>query len=138
MKIYRVLIIYVHKALTIMWGFQERLSYAIQKVKSTLYYVWFMCYRIPLYAGVLITIADTFTFLLLDKYGLRKLEAFFAFLILIMVVTFGYEVIRFKNWICLELTFTEVNFWKINVIFFIQNCPIFCPFDLHPSWYLSQ
>lgn len=55
----------------------------------------FMFYRIPLYAGVLITIADTFTFLLLDKYGLRKLEAFFAFLILIMVVTFGYEVIKF-------------------------------------------
>ncbi|GFV13022.1 protein Malvolio [Trichonephila clavipes] len=47
--------------------------------------------KIPLYAGVLITIADTFTFLLLDKYGLRKLEAFFAFLITIMAVTFGYE-----------------------------------------------
>ena len=51
------------------------------------------CFRIPLYAGVLITIADTFTFLLLDKYGLRKLEAFFGFLITVMAVTFGYEVI---------------------------------------------
>ncbi|XP_048754434.1 natural resistance-associated macrophage protein 2-like isoform X2 [Ostrea edulis] len=49
--------------------------------------------KIPLYGGVLITIADTFTFLLLDKYGLRKLEAFFAFLILIMAVTFGYEYV---------------------------------------------
>lgn len=49
--------------------------------------------RIPLYAGVLITIADTFTFLLLDKYGLRKLEAFFAFLISVMAITFGYEYI---------------------------------------------
>lgn len=49
--------------------------------------------RIPLYAGVLITIADTFTFLLLDKYGLRKLEAFFAFLIAVMAITFGYEYI---------------------------------------------
>lgn len=47
--------------------------------------------KIPLYAGVLITIADTFTFLLLDKYGLRKLEAFFGFLITVMAVTFGYE-----------------------------------------------
>ncbi|GFU00299.1 natural resistance-associated macrophage protein 2 [Nephila pilipes] len=47
--------------------------------------------KIPLYAGVLITIADTFTFLLLDKYGLRKLEAFFAFLISVMAITFGYE-----------------------------------------------
>ena len=48
--------------------------------------------KIPLYGGVLITIADTFTFLLLDKYGLRKLEAFFGFLITVMAVTFGYEV----------------------------------------------
>lgn len=93
-KIDSMLNLYVYKALTFMWGFQERISYAIQEVKSTFYYM-FMFYRIPLYAGVLITIADTFTFLLLDKYGLRKLEAFFAFLILIMVVTFGYEVIKF-------------------------------------------
>ncbi|KAG8185221.1 hypothetical protein JTE90_025892 [Oedothorax gibbosus] len=46
---------------------------------------------IPLYAGVLLTIVDTFTFLLIDKYGLRKLEAFFAFLIAVMAITFGYE-----------------------------------------------
>jgi len=49
--------------------------------------------RIPLYGGVLITITDTFVFLLLDKYGLRKLEAFFGFLITIMAVTFGYEYV---------------------------------------------
>ncbi|XP_013399116.1 natural resistance-associated macrophage protein 2-like [Lingula anatina] len=48
---------------------------------------------IKLWAGVLITIVDTFTFLLLDKYGLRKLEVFFGFLILIMAVSFGYEYI---------------------------------------------
>lgn len=47
---------------------------------------------IPLWAGVLITILDTFTFLFLDKYGLRKLEFFFGLLITIMAVTFGYEV----------------------------------------------
>lgn len=46
---------------------------------------------IPLWAGTLITIADTFTFLFLDKYGMRKLEFFFAFLISVMAVTFGYE-----------------------------------------------
>lgn len=45
---------------------------------------------IPLYAGVLITAADTFTFLFLESYGLRKLEAFFATLIAVMVGTFGY------------------------------------------------
>ncbi|CAD1469192.1 unnamed protein product, partial [Heterotrigona itama] len=36
---------------------------------------------IPIWGGVLITVIDTFTFLLLDKYGLRKLELFFGFLI---------------------------------------------------------
>lgn len=76
--------------------------------------------RIPLWAGVLITITDTFFFLFLDKYGrllflcfnnifnnerssqselhvpssagLRKLEAFFGLLITIMAIMFGYEV----------------------------------------------
>lgn len=47
--------------------------------------------RIPLYAGTLITVCDTFIFLLLDKYGLRKLEAFFGFLIAVMAMTFGTE-----------------------------------------------
>ncbi|CAH8476960.1 unnamed protein product [Schistosoma intercalatum] len=51
---------------------------------------------IPLWAGVLITILDTFTFLFLDKYGLRKLEFFFGLLITIMAVTFGYEYIVVK------------------------------------------
>jgi len=50
--------------------------------------------RIPLWAGVLITASDAFVFLLLDKYGLRKLEAFFGFLITIMAVTFGYEYVK--------------------------------------------
>ncbi|XP_076381258.1 solute carrier family member malvolio isoform X6 [Megalopta genalis] len=48
---------------------------------------------IPIWGGVLITVVDTFTFLLLDKYGLRKLEFFFGLLITIMAVTFGYEYI---------------------------------------------
>lgn len=47
---------------------------------------------VPLWAGTLITIADTFTFLFLDKYGLRKLELLFGTLITVMAVTFGYEV----------------------------------------------
>ncbi|XP_039097285.1 natural resistance-associated macrophage protein 2 isoform X3 [Hyaena hyaena] len=52
--------------------------------------------RVPLWGGVLITIADTFVFLFLDKYGLRKLEAFFGFLITIMALTFGYEYVTVK------------------------------------------
>ncbi|KAL3316713.1 hypothetical protein Ciccas_004635 [Cichlidogyrus casuarinus] len=47
--------------------------------------------RIPLWGGVLITIVDTLTFLCIDKYGLRRLEFFFAFLITIMGFSFGYE-----------------------------------------------
>jgi natural resistance-associated macrophage protein 2 len=48
-------------------------------------------FSIPIYVGVIITIFDTFTFLLIDKYGLRKLEFFFGFLISLMAITFGYE-----------------------------------------------
>ncbi|XP_071454637.1 protein Malvolio isoform X2 [Hetaerina americana] len=48
---------------------------------------------IPLWGGVLITVMDTFTFLLLDKYGLRKLEFLFGFLITVMALTFGYEYV---------------------------------------------
>ena len=48
---------------------------------------------VPLWCGVLITIADTFTFLGLDRYGLRKLELFFCFLISIMAFSFGYEYV---------------------------------------------
>ncbi|XP_069792168.1 natural resistance-associated macrophage protein 1-like isoform X1 [Narcine bancroftii] len=51
---------------------------------------------VPIWAGVLITIVDTIGFLFLDKYGLRKLEAFFALLITIMAVTFGYEYVVVK------------------------------------------
>ncbi|XP_070166262.1 protein Malvolio isoform X1 [Polyergus mexicanus] len=48
---------------------------------------------IPIWGGVLITVIDTFTFLFLDKYGLRKLELFFGLLISVMGITFGYEYI---------------------------------------------
>ncbi|KAF7668047.1 hypothetical protein LDENG_00034900 [Lucifuga dentata] len=52
--------------------------------------------RLPLWAGCLITIIDTIVFLFLDKYGLRKLEAFFGFLITIMAITFGYEYVTVR------------------------------------------
>ncbi|XP_055384851.1 protein Malvolio isoform X2 [Condylostylus longicornis] len=51
---------------------------------------------IPLWLGTLITVIDTFTFLFLDNYGLRKLEGFFGFLIMVMAVTFGYESVVSK------------------------------------------
>jgi len=51
---------------------------------------------IPLWLGVLITAVDTFSFLLLDRYGLRKLEFLFAFLISVMAISFGYEFVVVK------------------------------------------
>ena len=48
---------------------------------------------IPVWGGVIITVLDTFTFLGLDKYGLRKLEAFFCLLISVMAFSFGYEYV---------------------------------------------
>ncbi|EGZ07926.1 hypothetical protein PHYSODRAFT_306066 [Phytophthora sojae] len=48
----------------------------------------------PLWIGCLITGFDTFTFLLLHRYGIRKLEAFFASLIVIMLVCFCANLVR--------------------------------------------
>ena len=49
--------------------------------------------KVPLWAGSLITAVDTFLFLFLEQAGLRKLEAFFASLISVMCITFGYMYI---------------------------------------------
>ena len=45
-------------------------------------------FNIPLWGGALITIFDSFLFLFIHYYGVRKLEAFFAFLIIVMTVCF--------------------------------------------------
>ena len=69
----------------------------MQEVIGTAIAFYLLSYRhIPLWAGVLITIFDTFFFLFLDKYGLRKLEFFFCFLITVMALTFGAEFV----WAC--------------------------------------
>ncbi|KAL3659221.1 hypothetical protein V7S43_015799 [Phytophthora oleae] len=48
----------------------------------------------PLWLGCLTTGFDTFTFLLLHRYGIRKLEAFFVSLIAIMLVCFCANLVR--------------------------------------------
>lgn len=53
--------------------------------------------KIPLFIGVLITISDTFTFLFLDKYGLRKLEAFFGFLMYVLENNYLLNILSFYN-----------------------------------------
>ncbi|KAL8030062.1 hypothetical protein ABFX02_14G263400 [Erythranthe guttata] len=45
---------------------------------------------LPLWAGVLITASDCFVFLLLENYGVRKLEAVFAVLISTMALSFAW------------------------------------------------
>ncbi|XP_038058100.1 metal transporter Nramp3-like isoform X2 [Patiria miniata] len=51
---------------------------------------------IPIWAGCLITGVDTFTFLLLENAGLRKLEAFFGVLLMTMGISFLYMYITVK------------------------------------------
>ena len=50
-------------------------------------------FNIPLWGGALITIFDSFLFLFIHYYGVRKLEMFFAFLIAVMTVCFGINMI---------------------------------------------
>lgn len=40
----------------------------------------------------MLAIVDAFSFLMLEKFGIRKLEMLFGVLITVMAVTFGYEV----------------------------------------------
>ena len=47
-----------------------------------------LLFGIPLWGGCLITGLDTFTFLIIHAYGVRKLEAFFAALIFTMMICF--------------------------------------------------
>jgi natural resistance-associated macrophage protein len=69
---------------------------------------------IPLYGGVIITITDTLFFLFFDKYGLRKLELFFCFLITIMAVTFGFEYASVQP--------SQPDVLKGLVIWYCSNC----------------
>ncbi|KAJ6805453.1 putative metal transporter Nramp6 [Iris pallida] len=45
---------------------------------------------LPLWAGVVVTAVDCFIFLFLENYGVRKLEAVFAFLISAMAISFAW------------------------------------------------
>ena len=52
--------------------------------------------RLPLWVGVLITTVDTFTFMMIQRYGMRKMEAFFMLLIVVMTTCFWVEVVVSK------------------------------------------
>lgn len=53
-----------------------------------------LLFNFPLWVGCLITGVDAFTFLLLHRYGIRKLEAFFVALIAVMLVCFCVNFFR--------------------------------------------
>ena len=48
----------------------------------------YILFGLPLWAGAVVTIFDSFLFLFIHYYGVRKLEAFFVFLITVMAVCF--------------------------------------------------
>ena len=48
----------------------------------------YILFGLPLWKGALITIFDSFIFLFIHYFGVRKLEGFFLFLISIMAVSF--------------------------------------------------
>ncbi|OZJ05072.1 hypothetical protein BZG36_02102 [Bifiguratus adelaidae] len=52
-----------------------------------------LLFKLPLYAGVLITSVDTFTFMLISRYGMRKLEALFMVFIATMAICFWIDMI---------------------------------------------
>ncbi|XP_077994125.1 metal transporter nramp1 homolog isoform X2 [Glandiceps talaboti] len=70
--------------------------------------------KIPIWGGVLITGVDTFTFLFLENYGLRKLEAFFGALITTMAVAFAYMYITVQP--------DQVEIIKGTLIPWCDNC----------------
>lgn len=69
---------------------------------------------IPLWEGCLITGVDTFTFLFLESYGLRYLEAFFGILIAVMCGMFG--------WMYVYAQPNQLDVFKGAVIPWCKNC----------------
>ncbi|KAJ9454030.1 Metal transporter Nramp4 [Diplonema papillatum] len=73
--------------------------------------------KVPIYAGCLITAVDCFAFMLLDKKGMRKLEALFGIFISTMVITFGFQYFAkfpnqgdvFEGWVVPRMT-SNANF----------------------------
>jgi len=59
----------------------------IQEVVGSATALWIL-FGCPLWIGALITIFDSFIFLFIHYFGVRKLEGFFAFLISVMAITF--------------------------------------------------
>ena len=56
----------------------------------------FILFEIPLWLGAIITIFDSLIFLFLHYWGVRKLEFLFAFFMLVMSVSFCFNMVEAK------------------------------------------
>ncbi|RUS18531.1 metal Ion transporter family [Endogone sp. FLAS-F59071] len=81
----------------LIWAFTELaiIGSDIQEIVGTAIALKII-FALPLWIGVLLTAGDTFTFMLLQQYGVRKLEAFFMVLIGTMAVCFWVEMFESK------------------------------------------
>lgn len=59
---------------------------------------------------------------MIDRYGFRKLEAFFAFLISVMAVAFGYEVNLFFLILKKRYIFLKTLYFFMKKIKFLVFC----------------
>ena len=54
----------------------------------------YLLFGIKIWVGVIITILDSFIFLFIHYFGIRKLEFFFALLVFIMAATFCLNMLK--------------------------------------------
>ncbi|PKY52357.1 Nramp-domain-containing protein [Rhizophagus irregularis] len=79
----------------VLWLFTEIaiIGSDIQEIVGTAIAIKIL-FGLPLWVGTMLTAMDTFTFMLLQNYGVRKLEAFFMALIALMAVCFWIEMFQ--------------------------------------------
>jgi len=56
----------------------------------------YILFGVPLWVGAIVTILDSFVFLFIHYFGIRKLEGFFAVLIMIMAISFCLNMVSAK------------------------------------------
>ncbi|KAL0140581.1 natural resistance-associated macrophage protein-domain-containing protein [Mucor lusitanicus] len=83
------------KLTLVLWGFAQLaiIGADILEIVGTAVALHILL-RLPLWAGVLMTATDTFTFMMIQRYGIRRLEAFFMVLITMMAVCFWVELVQ--------------------------------------------
>ncbi|OAD08375.1 hypothetical protein MUCCIDRAFT_118434, partial [Mucor lusitanicus CBS 277.49] len=86
---------YSKKLTLVLWGFAQLaiIGADILEIVGTAVALHILL-RLPLWAGVLMTATDTFTFMMIQRYGIRRLEAFFMVLITMMAVCFWVELVQ--------------------------------------------